>query len=310
MNGLMEVSEILSGTIVSGTIVLFSIGLLCASLLSLTSHLWPEDASDIINQVNKLLPQTQCGQCGYPGCKPYAAAIVTGAEINRCPPGGEPTIATLAELLGREISPLEESCGVYRPARVAVIREQECIGCMICIQACPVDAIIGARGLMHTVIADECTGCELCVAPCPVDCIDLEELPDSLADSFPHSFPRVDQPCIHCGNCMQECPVDLAPQQLLLFKESSQIADSLGIDDCIECRRCDRVCPSEIPLTATFQNMKRNLSLQKEEVAKAQYAELRYERRQNRLVADAATVRNRPGKVEAVNLLADLRGDG
>lgn len=134
-------------------------------------------AKDLIYQVNSLLPQTQCGQCGYAGCRPYARAIINGAAINKCPPGGSATIKALAQLLNETVVPLDSAHGKHSLPRVAVIREDECIGCTKCIQACPVDAIIGAAKLMHTVIASECTGCDLCIEPCPVDCIDLLYLP-------------------------------------------------------------------------------------------------------------------------------------
>ena len=133
-------------------------------------------ADPIVDQLDALLPQTQCGQCGYPGCKPYAEAITKGDKINKCPPGGEATIQALADLLDVEVEPLDAVEG-EKPQMVAFIREAECIGCTKCIQACPVDAIVGAAKLMHTVISAECTGCDLCVAPCPVDCIDLLPLP-------------------------------------------------------------------------------------------------------------------------------------
>lgn len=131
---------------------------------------------NIIESIDALLPQTQCGKCGHPGCKPYALGIAEGEAINKCPPGGDETIAGLAQLLKRPVLPLERERG-EAPAQVAFIREAECIGCTKCIQACPVDAIVGAAKFMHTVIVDECTGCDLCVAPCPVDCIDMLELP-------------------------------------------------------------------------------------------------------------------------------------
>lgn len=132
------------------------------------------DADALAERIDRLLPQTQCGQCGFPGCKPYARAIATGeADINQCPPGGQAGIRALADLLGREAKPLNPDNGVEKPTVLALIREAECIGCTKCIQACPVDAIIGAPKAMHTVLADLCTGCELCVPPCPVDCIDL-----------------------------------------------------------------------------------------------------------------------------------------
>ena len=126
----------------------------------------------LIQQIDALLPQTQCGKCGHPGCKPYAEGIARGEAINKCPPGGQETIAGLAQLLSVPVLDLDTRRG-EAPAQVAYIREAECIGCTKCIQACPVDAIVGAAKLMHTVIIDECTGCDLCVAPCPVDCIEM-----------------------------------------------------------------------------------------------------------------------------------------
>jgi electron transport complex protein RnfB len=132
----------------------------------------PRDA--LAARIDRLLPQTQCGQCGYAGCRPYADAIAHGtAEINQCPPGGAAGIRALAELLQRPRLPLNPANGIERPKALAVIDEATCIGCTKCIQACPVDAIIGAPKLMHTVIAELCTGCELCLPPCPVDCIDM-----------------------------------------------------------------------------------------------------------------------------------------
>lgn len=132
-------------------------------------------APSLIERIDALLPQTQCGKCGHPGCKPYARGIAAGEPINRCPPGGDETIAQLAGLLQVPVVPLDLERGPA-PAQVAYIREAECIGCTKCIQACPVDAIVGAAKLMHTVLIDECTGCDLCVAPCPVDCIEMHPL--------------------------------------------------------------------------------------------------------------------------------------
>ena len=131
------------------------------------------ESDPLVEQIDQVLPQTQCGQCGYPGCKPYAEAIANGDEINKCPPGGEATIQKLADLMGVEAKPLDDAHGESDVKKVAYIREDECIGCIKCIQACPVDAIVGATRQMHTVITDECTGCDLCVAPCPVDCIEM-----------------------------------------------------------------------------------------------------------------------------------------
>ncbi len=133
---------------------------------------------ELAQRIDALLPQTQCTKCGYDGCRPYAEAIAAGeAGINQCPPGGDEGVARLAALLGRKAVPLDPANGEYRPPQVAVIDEEVCIGCTKCIQACPVDAIVGASKLMHTVIASWCTGCELCIAPCPVDCIALVPTP-------------------------------------------------------------------------------------------------------------------------------------
>ena len=148
------------------------IALIAGLGLGLAARRLPPNNADLVERVNDLLPQTQCAQCGYPGCRPYAAALVDDGEaINLCPPGGNGTVRRLADLLGREEAP-SLATGPAAPA-VAVIDESLCIGCTYCRAACPVDAIVGAHQLMHTVIAQECTGCELCVAPCPVDCISM-----------------------------------------------------------------------------------------------------------------------------------------
>lgn len=130
------------------------------------------------DKINAILPQTQCGQCGYPGCKPYAEAIAKGeAEINLCTPGGEECGRKLADLLGREYKPVSGDAAKKPEKTVAIILEETCIGCTLCIQACPVDAIVGAAKQMHTVLRNACTGCELCIKPCPVDCIEMIPIP-------------------------------------------------------------------------------------------------------------------------------------
>ena len=141
------------------------------------------ESNPVVDQIDAMLPQTQCGQCTFPGCRPYAEAIASGeADINQCPPGGEVTIQALADLLGRDPKPLDPEHGEEKPKTIAIIDEQICIGCTLCIQACPVDAILGAAKQMHTVIEKECTGCELCVPPCPVDCIDMVEIKKNISN--------------------------------------------------------------------------------------------------------------------------------
>ncbi|TAN05099.1 MAG: RnfABCDGE type electron transport complex subunit B [Rhodanobacteraceae bacterium] len=151
----------------------------------------PSAVDALIERIDAALPQTQCGRCGYPGCRPYAEAIARGeAAVNRCPPGGAEGIRTLARITGQPVLPLAPDCGADAVPSVAVIDEAACIGCTKCIQACPVDAIVGASRLLHTVIPDLCTGCALCVAPCPVDCIQM--LPVTGAEE---RRPRPPLPC-------------------------------------------------------------------------------------------------------------------
>ena len=152
---------------------LVGLGLVFGALLGFAALTFKVEGNPIVDQINAMLPQTQCGQCGYPGCRPYATAIADGESINKCPPGGETTIHELANLLDVDPLPLDAEHGQEDVRKIAYIREGECIGCTKCIQACPVDAILGAAKHMHTVIVSECTGCDLCVEPCPVDCIDM-----------------------------------------------------------------------------------------------------------------------------------------
>ena len=162
-------------------LVMAGIAVTVGAVLGFAALRFKVEGDPLVDKIDAILPQTQCGQCGFPGCKPYATAIAKGeAAINQCPPGGEEGVKKLAELLGVEAPALDETHGLTKPKSVAFIDENICIGCTLCIQACPVDAILGAAKQMHTIIASECTGCELCLAPCPVDCISMVEIREGL----------------------------------------------------------------------------------------------------------------------------------
>jgi len=166
--------------LLTAVIALLLMGAVFGAILGFAAVKFKTEGNPIADQINELLPQTQCGQCGFPGCRPYSQAIADGESINKCPPGGESTIQALADLLDMEIIPLDDEHGEEKTKTVAYIHEDQCIGCTKCIQACPVDAILGAAKQMHTVIISECTGCDLCVEPCPVDCIDMLPLEETL----------------------------------------------------------------------------------------------------------------------------------
>jgi electron transport complex protein RnfB len=143
------------------------------ALLAWAAYRFHIDGNPVVDQIDAILPQTQCGQCGYPGCRPYAEAVASDrADINLCAPGGETVVIALSELTGKEVKPVEAEA---KPKQFAYIKEEDCIGCVKCIAACPVDAIIGAAKFTHTVLTQECTGCELCVPVCPTDCIIMEQ---------------------------------------------------------------------------------------------------------------------------------------
>ncbi len=178
----------------------------------------------LAERIDAWLPQTQCTLCGYPRCRTYAEALAQGeADINRCPPGGEVTIAALAKLLDVAPKALDPSCGEHRARKVALINEAKCIGCTLCIQACPVDAILGAAKLMHTVISNECTGCELCMAPCPVECIDM--LPYRYAGS------RADWPWPDYSRVQVRRARQRTQARLTRFAARRRVADKRGAGD-------------------------------------------------------------------------------
>jgi Na+-translocating ferredoxin:NAD+ oxidoreductase subunit B len=163
-----------------GIMVMGSLALTFGLLLGYSAIRFKVEGNPIVEQVDAILPQMQCGKCGYPGCYSYAEAVVAGnADINLCTPGGETSMLTLAELLDRPPVVLGELAEIAQQKSLAVIDETLCVGCTLCIQACPVDAILGAPKHMHTVFASECTGCELCVPACPVHCIFMEQIPQA-----------------------------------------------------------------------------------------------------------------------------------
>jgi electron transport complex protein RnfB len=180
------------------------------------------------DDIDALLPQTQCTRCGYTGCRPYAEAIASGsAEINQCPPGGSATIATLATLLHREPLPLNPVNGIEGPTLVAQIDEDICIGCAKCLPPCPVDAIVGARKQMHTVVAGLCTGCELCIAPCPVDCIKMVPRAD-LVGAPPAPEPHLNRERFYAHNTRLARQADEQAAVLAARKQAARPATSLG----------------------------------------------------------------------------------
>ena len=230
------------------------IGTLCAGLgwlLSIANRRWHGQENTLIDTIEAELPQTQCGQCEYPGCRAYASAVAGGEAIDLCPPGGEPTVQALARLLNRPANPRHAS---RDPAKqqIAKIIEADCVGCALCIPACPVDAIIGAQGYLHGVLEDLCTGCELCIEACPVDCIDMLDAPQQMLSTKTFNKQASAEPrgCIRCGLCDQACPKGISVRELWwsIRQGANEPVPGPQADACIACGLCDASCPSGISL--------------------------------------------------------------
>jgi len=287
-------------TLLIAPALLIGLMLIAAVTLRVARRRLAADTHTLVEAVEAALPQTQCAQCGYPGCRPYAEALLAGAPLDLCPPGGRRTQKALAELLGRPAgAPLDDA----KPQR-AVIDENRCIGCYLCIEACPVDAIVGARQWLHTVIEDRCTGCELCLPPCPMDCIELRPTAASAPTVTPDAAElaylddeavAVADPCIRCGRCREVCPEGLYPE-LLLWECRGAAPDAARRQDvnaCIECGLCNKVCPSGIDLVATFARARADRVDDGILAREAERARRLFEERTNRLAAAAESASER-----------------
>ena len=266
--------------------------------------------SEAVEQINNLLPQTQCAGCGYAGCRPYAEALVAGDAINKCAPGGEALIQALSKTLNRPLLASDAAYGETLQKHVVRINADDCIGCTRCQIVCPVDAIIGAPELLHTVLPDACTGCDLCIPECPVDCIEIDPPPETAAESVIveaddgiAAEPSATTACIRCDLCVPECPKDLMPQLLYhaSLEDNSARQSALGLESCIECGLCNKVCPSQLPLSETFHEAKTLAKLRAEEAQQAQRAKRRaQEREQRQERAQLAEARRRQTRIQAI----------
>ena len=308
-------------------VVLVGVALLLGAGLVWVRSRLPNNTNALVDAIDALLPQTQCAQCGYPGCRPYAEAVANGAALDLCPPGGKETIAALKNLLGNDVGASGRDGGANEASElVAKVREPECVGCALCLNACPVDAIVGAPGFMHSVLERQCTGCELCLPACPVDCIDLVRAPiqaltppaaaapkrhRALGSPTVFSPTAADAPCIGCNRCEEVCPEGLAPQHLLRLVRAGQYsrAAAAGLRACIECRLCDRACPTQIPLGGVFRLTKGELAQRAAKEANAAAAKARFQARTARLAEQEAAAEARRAK-RLARLLRQPNGGG
>jgi len=270
-------------TILLPSIVICSLlTMLTVMNLTLRKYLQPEN-NDLVDEIESMLPQTQCAQCGYPGCRPYANSITQGESIDLCLPGGPETQRKLSTLMQRiPTTNLPEQKEV-----VALIDEKNCIGCTLCLPPCPVDAIVGSKNHVHTVLKSECTGCELCLEACPVDCIEIKSIykPSKKLDTRQKINTGSQFACINCNQCDRECPVNISPLLLhkLILKKDYNSLTEVGLKNCIECGICDFACPSGIPLTDQFRTAKDQVNKIHIETEHKADLLIRYERHQTRI---------------------------
>ena len=291
------------------------IGAACASLgwlLSLASKRWSPGQSRLVDAIESKLPQTQCGQCEYPGCHAYAVAVAEGEAIDLCPPGGDSTLRELSELLNRELgaaqSDAPQGTSEAVTPRVAWVREAECVGCALCIPACPVDAVVGAQGYMHSVLDDQCTGCELCVVACPVDCIDMVDLPsDAKLPRVPKASMSLEPlGCIRCGRCDEVCPKDIPVRELWWSIRQGLSAElpGPGAEACIACGLCDASCPSNISLSAPILDQAgRDSHAEQQHLRSKEAAELYEVATQRRSLETAISEAKRKQRIRRMDLL-------
>lgn len=268
----------------TAALILGGIGLATAVVLSVARRVLASkqdaNADAVVVAIDAILPQSQCAQCGYPGCRPYAEAVAEGERLDLCPPGGQRVVAALEALLGRDAErELAEPVDT-----IARIVQKDCIGCALCIDACPVDAIAGAAKYLHAVIPERCTGCELCVPACPVECIEL--VPRSTGSAVTSPTGDSALPCISCGWCEKACPVELDAHALHVAFETG--ATDATAFDCIECTACTRACPSGIDLVGEFRALKQRQHAELDYVRRADAARQHAEARTERLTRQAS----------------------